>query len=315
MIVITGGAGFIGSHLVERLLGDGERVLVFDSFDDYYAPEVKWRNLAGTLAAPGCRLRVGDVRDPKALGRALAAEPVSCVIHLAARAGVRPSLADPALYMDVNVTGTMQVLEAARAARVPHVVIASSSSVYGDVTKVPFREGVSEGHPASPYGASKRAMEIVARNYADLHGLRVTSLRFFTAYGPRQRPDMAIHKFARAIDAGQPVTLFGKGDTRRDYTFVADVVDGVVRASRRQGGELYRDYNLGREESVGLEELIDALERALGKKARREHTSEQPGDVRITSADCSRARGELGYAPATSIDAGLAAFVRWLRAG
>jgi UDP-glucuronate 4-epimerase len=313
MYLVTGGAGFIGSHLVERLVRDRRRVVVFDSFDDFYPEAIKRRNLAPALESGAVEIVTGDVRDRGALDRALAGRPIEALIHLAARAGVQPSLRDPALYMDVNVTGTIHVLEAARAAGIARVVVASSSSVYGDSDRVPFREGASEGTPASPYGASKRAMEIAARTHAELHGMTVTALRFFTAYGPRQRPDMAIHKFARRIARGEPIQLFGTGDTRRDYTYVSDVVDGIVRAIGREG-DRYREYNLGREESVTLAELIAALERALGKAALREHRPEQPGDMRVTAADSGRARAELGYAPRVSIDEGLGEFARWLAA-
>jgi UDP-glucuronate 4-epimerase len=313
-VLVTGGAGFIGSHLVERLAGDGHEVAVYDSFDDYYPPEVKWRNLRSLVSAGRIDLEVGDVRDPVALGRAFASRPIATVIHLAARAGVQPSLAEPALYADVNVTGTLRVLEAARAAGVGHVVVASSSSVYGDVDRLPLAEDRSEGTPASPYGASKRAMEVVAATFAAAFSLPVTALRFFTAYGPRQRPDMAIHKFARAILDGTPIALYGEGSSRRDYTFVGDVVDGIVRAMARRGGPAYRVYNLGREEPVTLDALVDALEAALGRRAERRHEAARPGDVRATAADGTRARRELGFEPRVTLADGLGEFARWLEA-
>jgi UDP-glucuronate 4-epimerase len=312
-IIVTGGAGFIGSHLVDRLLGDGADVIVVDNFDPYYPRAVKEANLAAAILSPRCRLVEFDIRDAartKALVREFHPE---AIVHLAARAGVRPSIEDPALYADVNVRGTVHWLEAASQLDPrPRFVYASSSSVYGDRPDAPFRETDPVDLPISPYAATKKACELLAFTFHHLYGLPVTGLRFFTAYGPRNRPDLAIAKFTRLIDRGEPVPLFGDGKTRRDYTFVSDIVDGIIRAIDRCNS--HHIYNLGNSEPVELRHLVDAIALALGKTPVVKRLPEQPGDVRQTYADISRAVNELGYSAKTPIAEGLARYIAWYRA-
>jgi UDP-glucuronate 4-epimerase len=312
-ILVTGGAGFIGSHLVESLLADGIRVICIDDFNDYYAPALKEKNLSAAMDNSLFTLLRGDIRSAAMLDRACAGRRLDAVVHLAARAGVRPSLQDPILYHDVNVGGTIQVLEACRRHQIPRLVMASSSSVYGDRVKVPFQEEERVDWPISPYAASKKSAELIGHTYHYLYGLSVSCLRFFTVYGPRQRPDMAIHKFARAIVEGREIAVYGDGSTRRDYTFVEDIVAGIRGAVTAEYG--YEVFNLGNSETVSLAYLIDVLEGALGRKARRRHEPEQPGDVPITSADVTKAREMLGYCPRVAIEEGLSRFAAWLLAG
>jgi UDP-glucuronate 4-epimerase len=314
LVLVTGAAGFIGSHLVDRLLEVGEEVVGLDNFDDFYSPEIKRRNLtkAGSFG-PAFRLVEGDVRDAELLARLFAEKRFDAVIHLAARAGVRPSIDQPGLYLDVNVRGSLTLLEAARAAGVKRLVLASSSSVYGAGTPAPFREDAPCDRPVSPYAASKRAMEHLAQVYHRLHGLDIACVRYFTTYGPRQRPDLAIHKFARLIEAGKPVPFFGDGKSGRDYTYVSDIVDGTLGALYRSKG--FEIYNLGESRVVTLGELLGKIEAALGRKAVREPLPDQPGDVLVTSADISKSRRMIGYTPSVGLEEGLARFVKWLRRG
>jgi UDP-glucuronate 4-epimerase len=311
-IIVTGGAGFIGSHLVDRLLGDGAEVIVVDNFDPYYPRAFKEANLAAALLSPQCRLVELDIRDAARTKSLVSEFHPEAIVHLAARAGVRPSIDDPALYADVNVQGTIHWLEAAsRIEPRPRFVYASSSSVYGDRRDAPFRETDRVDLPISPYAATKKACELLAFTFHHLYGLPVTGLRLFTAYGPRNRPDLAIAKFTRLIDRGEPVPLFGDGKSRRDYTFVSDVVDGIIRAIDRCN--CHYIYNLGNSEPVELRHLVDAIASALGKTPVIEHLPQQPGDVRQTYADISRAVNELGYSPKTSISEGLARYIAWYR--
>jgi UDP-glucuronate 4-epimerase len=305
-VLVTGGAGFIGSHLVEALVERGDSVRVLDSFDPYYDPAIKRRNIAGVL--PHIELLEGDLRDLELLGRAV--RGVDSVVHLAARAGVRSSLERPVSYMQVNVAGTQGLLEAMRAAGVSHLVAASSSSVYGSRRQGPFRESDVLGIPASPYAASKHAMEIICRTWQQLYDLQLTMLRFFTVYGPRQRPDMAIHGFARKIKAGQPITMFGDGSTLRDYTYIGDIVKGLLASVDRPLPCAV--LNLGNTNPIRLDTLIRKLGEALETEVRVERTGHQPGDVPLTWADVSLANQLLGYRPATSLEEGLGQFVRWL---
>jgi UDP-glucuronate 4-epimerase len=312
-IIVTGGAGFIGSHLVDRLLVDGAEVIAVDNFDPLYPRAVKEANLAEALRSPRCRLVELDIRDAAGVGSLMGPARPDAIVHLAAPAGVRPSIEDPGLYADVNVTGTVRWLEAAcRIEPRPRFVYASSSSVYGDRPDAPFRETDPVDRPISPYAATKKACELLAYTFHHLHGLPVTGLRFFTAYGPRNRPDLAIAKFTRLIDHGEPLPMFGDGTTRRDYTFVTDIVDGIVRAIERCRG--HHLYNLGNSDPVELRHLIDAIAAALGKTPIIRGLPEQPGDVHQTSADISRAAAELGYAPGTPLAEGLARYVHWYRA-
>lgn len=311
-ILVTGAAGFIGSNLVDRLLDDGAEVVGVDNFDPFYDAGRKRRNLAAAAARERFRLVELDLRDADAVRRLVLDERPDSVVHLAARAGVRPSIERPGLYADVNVSATTYLMEAAVGLDpMPRFVYASSSSVYGDRPDAPFREADNVDRPISPYAATKKACELMAHAFHHVHGLPVTGLRFFTAYGPRNRPDLAIYKFADLIDRGLPVPMFGDGTTRRDYTYVADIVDGVVRAIDHCKG--HHLYNLGHSEPVVLRDMIAAIGRALGKEPAIDRRPEQPGDVRQTYADISRARDELGYEPSTPFDEGLARFVAWFR--
>jgi UDP-glucuronate 4-epimerase len=308
-VLITGVAGFIGSFVAERLLADGWEVLGLDSFDDYYAPSIKRANLRGVSSSPRFRLTEGDFRDEALLESLFGEHGPQAVVHLGARAGVRPSLLKAALYADVNVTGTTRLLEACRRHGVEKFLFASSSSVYGKRPLEPFGEEDSADHPLSPYAATKRAGELICHTYHHLFGLDVTCLRFFTVYGPRQRPEMAIHSFTRSIAAGKPIAVFGDGSARRDFTYISDTVDGVARALERCRG--YRIFNLGNSNTVELREVIGLIERELGRKAKIENLPEEPGDVPVTFADIRRAREELGYQPRVSIAEGIRSFVRW----
>lgn len=311
-VIVTGAAGFIGSHVVDRLLADGHRVTGLDNFDDFYPARAKRANIAKALAHEAFEHVEGDIRDAAAIDELFVQARPDAVIHLAARAGVRPSLENPALYMDVNVTGTTRIFEAARRlAQPPRVIYASSSSVYGDRETAPFRETDDVDSPISPYAASKRACELIASTYHHLYGLNLTGLRFFTAYGPRNRPDLAIAKFARMIAADQPIPMFGDGTTRRDYTYVEDIADGVIRAMHRCRG--LHLYNLGNSSPVPLTDLIATIGHALGKTPRIERQPLQPGDVSQTFADISRARTDLGFEPRMPFAEGIGRYVEWLR--
>ena len=318
-ILVTGGAGFIGSHLCRRLAERGDSVVVLDNLDPYYDIAIKRRNLDGLKDAAGDRLTwiEGDIRDASVCSTAM--RGVDGVIHLAALAGVRPSLAEPSRYMDVNVRGTQVLLDSLRtlaeagevAGHVPFV-FGSSSSVYGGNEKVPFSEEDPVDEPISPYASSKRAGELLAFTFHHLTGAPVACLRFFTVYGPGQRPEMAIHKFCRGIVGGESLPFYGDGSTRRDYTFVSDIIDGVVSALDRAKG--YRIYNLGGAATTTLAELVHLLETALGRTAVLDRQPEQPGDVEKTHADISRAQAELGYTCKVPIAEGLRQFVDWYSA-
>ncbi len=310
-VLVTGGAGFIGSHLVEALLAAGREVVALDNFDDYYHPEVKRRNLEPSQGQPGFVLAEGDIRDEKLVDSVFTTHPIGVVVHLAARAGVRPSIQNPVLYSDVNLTGTTVLLEACRRHGIGKFIFGSSSSVYGNNSKLPFSEKDEVDSPVSPYAATKRSGELLCATYHHLYRLNVFSLRFFTVYGPRQRPEMAIHKFTRLIDRGLPVPRFGDGSTRRDYTYITDIINGVMRAIERvQGCEI---LNLGGSHTTSLAQLITMLERRLGQKAILEEEPDQPGDVIATCADVEKARRLLGYEPQVGIEDGIAQFVEWYR--
>ncbi len=307
-ILVTGGAGFIGSHLVDKLVGDGHSVSVLDDLNDFYSPELKRRNLAGV--ASRITLHEKDIRDRDAVSTIVSGGGFDQIVHLAARAGVRPSIVHPALYLETNIGGTFNLLEAACAAGVPRFVLASSSSVYGLCKEIPFREDVCLQSTISPYATTKLACEQLCSNYSHLKGLRVVCLRFFTVYGPRQRPDLAIHKFTEQILAGKPIDQYGDGSTRRDYTYVDDIVQGVV-SSLHYNGPAFDIFNLGECETTTLSQLISALETALGRKAEIRRMPEQPGDVPLTCADISKAKRLLGYNPHTPITEGIPKFVQW----
>ncbi|MBE0536453.1 MAG: GDP-mannose 4,6-dehydratase [Phycisphaerae bacterium] len=312
-VLVTGAAGFIGSHLCERLLADGCAVVGLDSFDSFYDPEIKWANLAACMADERFQLVEADIRDIHPINAILANRDVDAVVHLAARAGVRPSIEEPMLYQDVNVNGTVLLLEAVKNFGVKKFIFASSSSVYGNNEKVPFSETDTVDYPISPYAATKKAGELICYTFSHLYGTDVTCLRFFTVYGPRQRPDLAIHKFARLIERGEPTPVFGDGSMMRDFTYIDDIIDGVAAAIDACEG--YEIYNLGESRPIRLDALIAAIETALGKKAILQHLPMQPGDVNRTYADVRKAAAALGYQPRTGIETGLKRFVEWFRSG
>ncbi len=312
-VLLTGVAGFIGSNLAERLTARGDEVVGVDNFDPFYARGVKEANLAVLRQRRGFSFHELDILDGAAIRRLL--DPDTVIVHLAAKAGVRPSLADPAGYLRANVTGTQSLLDAARAAGCPRFVFGSSSSVYGDDTPAPFREDAPAVHPISPYAATKRAAELVLESLAPHAGLRVAALRFFTVYGPRQRPDLAIHSFTRRLAAGEPITMFGDGTDARDYTYIEDIVDGVVAAvdwtaTAPVGMEI---LNLGGNEAVPLRRMIAEIAAALGVEPTVQQAGRQPGDVRLTAADLTRSARVLGYHPTTSFTEGIRRFVAWFR--
>ena len=312
-ILVTGGAGFIGSHLLDRLAAEGREAVCLDDFNDYYSPRIKRRNIAGALETGSVHLVEGDICDLELCRRVFNEHRIERVVHLAARAGVRPSIREPLLYERVNCQGTLNLLECAREAGVEIFVFGSSSSVYGVSDRVPFREDDPADHPISPYAATKRVCELYCSNYHELHGMRILCLRFFTVYGPRQRPDLAISKFTRLIEAGKPIPVFGDGSSRRDYTYVSDVVAGVAAAL--DSSLEFEIINLGNSSPVTLGELIERVEQATGKKAQIERLPDQPGDVPLTYADISKAQRLLGYRPGTPIGEGIRAFVEWFREG
>ncbi len=307
-VLVTGGAGFIGSHLVERLLGAGHEVDVLDEFNDYYEPRIKRANLQAVHDR--ITIHEADIRDADAVGRIISTGNFGSIVHLAARAGVRPSIKEPRLYIDANIIGTYNLLEAARQAGIHRFICASSSSVYGVLKTAPFREDMALTETISPYAATKLAAEQLCSNYSHLYGMRTINLRFFTVYGPRQRPDLAIHKFTRFIHEGRPIDQYGDGSTRRDYTYINDIIQGVM-ACLTYEGQLCDVFNLGESQTTTLTELIHAIEDTLGKKAVINFMPEQPGDVPLTYADISKARTLLSYNPTTKIKEGIPKFVDW----
>lgn len=312
-ILITGGAGFIGSHLVDRLLAEGTwRIAVVDDFNDFYDPAIKSENVRAQLENPNYQLFRIDIRDGAALEKVFTAVELDCIVHLAARAGVRPSLQQPLLYSETNIDGTLNLLELARAHEIKQFVFGSSSSVYGINAKVPFGEDDPIRQPISPYAATKAAGELLCHTYSHLYGLRCLCLRFFTVYGPRQRPDLAIHKFARLLSDGKPIPVFGDGTTRRDYTYIDDIIAGVRAAVDYEASD-YEVINLGESRTVELRELISLLEKELGTKAQIDRQPAQPGDVPQTFADISKARRLLGYNPQTQIEDGIRRFLDWFQ--
>ena len=325
-ILITGGAGFIGSHLVDFLMNGADenfsgpsfesggqvRVTVLDNFNDFYSPAIKRANVAHHAGRDGFELIEEDITDARAMNELFARVRFDCVVHLAARAGVRPSLEDPLAYEDTNVRGTYALLEAARLHDVPRFVFGSSSSVYGINSRLPFSEDDPIAQPISPYAATKIAGEAACHAYSHLYGVRVVCLRFFTVYGARQRPDLAIHKFARLISEGRPISVFGDGTTRRDYTYVDDIISGVVAAMKLDHSP-FEIINLGESQTVELRTLISLIEESLGKRAIINRQPEQPGDVPITYASIDKARRLLGYDPKTKIEAGIKKFVAWFK--
>jgi UDP-glucuronate 4-epimerase len=307
-ILVTGGAGFIGSHLVEKLLATGHEVAILDDFNDFYDPQIKHANIAGF--AKDTAVHHIDLRDSASVRNVFQREKFETIAHLAARAGVRPSIEHPQLYCDTNVSGTLHLLDAARVTGVERFIFASSSSVYGSSKTVPFSEDQHLTQTLSPYAATKIAAEFLCSTYAHLYPMRVVSLRYFTVYGPRQRPDLAIHQFTRRIYAGEPIEQFGDGTTRRDYTFIDDVIQGTM-AALKYDGPRFDIFNLGESETIQLKDLISAIENALRKKAKINRLPEQPGDMPLTCADISKARKLLGYNPTTRFSDGLPRFIEW----
>jgi len=313
-VLITGGAGFIGSHLTRRLLERGDRITVLDNFNDFYDPARKRANVAPFLEAPHrdrYRLVEGDIRDADLVDGLFAEGSFDCVVHLAARAGVRPSLEQPILYEEVNCIGTLRLLEAARRHGPENFVFGSSSSVYGINDKVPFSESDGVDRPISPYATTKRAGELLCFNYHHLYALRTSCLRFFTVYGPAQRPEMAIHKFTDLLARGEAVPMFGDGTSRRDYTYIDDILDGIVAAMELAPG--FEIFNLGGAETTALKDLIHWIAEELEVEPRIEYLPAQPGDVPITYADVGKAGRQLGYSPKVPIREGLRRFVAWYR--
>ena len=312
-ILVTGAAGFIGSHVCDRLLERGETVVGFDCFDDFYPLEVKERNLSKALQSSAFSLIRGDIRDSGALDGL--PRGIDSVVHLAARAGVRPSIEKPALYSDVNIMGTVRMLGWVKDREIRTLVFASSSSVYGNNKRVPFAESDSVDSPISPYAATKKAGELICHAASHLDGLTVACLRFFTVYGPRQRPDLAIYKFTQLLSEGQEIPVYGDGSTSRDYTFVDDIVTGVLGALEwaTQRESEYGVFNLGNQRTVTLSEMISTIAEEMGAEARIKRLPMQPGDVERTFADISRARRLLGYDPTTEFRAGVRRFIDWFR--
>ena len=312
-ILVTGGAGFIGSHLVDKLLGEGDwQITVVDNFNDFYAPEVKRANISAFLFHPQFALREIDICDAENLREVFAENKFDAIVHLAAQAGVRPSLSEPKLYAETNINGTLNLLELAREFAVEQFVFGSSSSVYGINSKVPFAEDDKISQPISPYAATKAAGELLCHTYSHLYPIRSVCLRFFTVYGARQRPDLAIHKFARLISDDKPIEMFGDGTTRRDYTFVDDIIQGV-RAAIDYRETSHEIFNLGESQTIELSRLIELLEENLGKKATIQRKPMQPGDVPITFADITKAKELLNYNPTTKIEEGIEKFVEWFQ--
>ena len=309
-VLLTGGAGFIGSNLIERLLKDGYDIVCLDNFNDYYAPQIKRNNIKPFLRERNFNLVEVDIRDKDTLKKVFEKYKFQKVIHLAAQAGVRFSLKQPNLYVDVNVNGTLNLLELSKEYKIKNFIFGSSSSVYGATKEIPFSE---EGKlkPISPYGVSKRTGELLCYTYNHLYNLPVTVLRFFTVYGPRQRPDMAIHKFTKLIDEGKEICLYGNGETSRDYTYISDIVEGIISSLNKDFN--YEIFNLGNSNPTNLSHLIFLIEKNLGKSAKIRYLSEQPGDPSITFADISKSKRMLNYNPKIKIEEGIKRFVEWYK--
>ena len=308
--LITGAAGFIGSHLCERLIADNHIVVGLDNFDPFYDRKIKESNIKALIKSDRFKLVEGDIRDATCV-ESICNNGVDIIVHLAAKAGVGPSIADPIGYADCNINGTMVLLEAARKFNIKKFIFASSSSVYGNNKKIPFSETDNVDYPISPYAATKKAGELICHTYHHLYKMDITCLRYFTVYGPRQRPDLAIHKFAKLIEQGKPIPVFGDGSMMRDFTYIDDIIDGTVAAIDKCKG--FEIYNLGESRPVRLDELVEELEKALGKKAIIERKPVPPGDARQTYADIAKAKEKLGYDPKTDIEVGLGNFVGWIR--
>lgn len=312
-ILVTGGAGFIGSHLCEKLLQEDHTVLNIDNFNDYYDPKIKNKNIESASKNYRYHLYKGDIRDYDFLETLFSHQKIDLIIHLAAMAGVRPSIEQPLYYSDVNINGTMNLLEMAKNYGIRKFIFASSSSVYGNNKKVPFAESDNVDFPISPYAATKKADELICHTYHSLYNISMIGLRFFTVYGPRQRPDLAIHKFARRIIDDIPIQVYGDGTTQRDYTFIDDIIDGVMRSiDYVNENSCYEIFNLGESQTITLKKMIETIEDALGKKAIKEVMPMQPGDVDRTFADISKSKKILNYNPQTKFEDGIKVFIDWL---
>lgn len=310
-ILVTGGAGFIGSHLSETLLKQGQEVICLDNFNDYYDPKIKRSNISFLQDQTKYTLIEGDILNLELLRQSFADFKFDVVVHLAARAGVRPSIQEPLLYQQVNVEGTTNLLEMAKEYRTEKFIFGSSSSVYGENKKVPFSESDPVDRPISPYASTKKACELICYTYHHLYNIPITCLRFFTVYGPRQRPDMAIHKFTRAIDAGEQISMYGDGNSRRDYTYVTDIIAGICKSIEYCSD--YDIYNLGESKTIELRELIQLISKCLGQEAKIRKLPIQPGDVPVTFADITKAKNEISYHPKVDIEQGVSQFVRWYK--
>jgi UDP-glucuronate 4-epimerase len=308
-ILVTGGAGFIGSHVIDKLLERGDEVICIDSLNSYYSPDIKLQNIAHNTKHPKFHFYPVDIRMKSEVRNIFKKHKISKIIHLAAMAGVRPSIENPRLYTDTNISGTTNLLDLAVKYEISKFVFASSSSVYGNTKETPFTESMNVDNPISPYAATKKAGELLCHTYHHLHGLNINCLRFFTVYGPRGRPDMAIAKFTKAIDEGKPIDVYGDGTSQRDYTFVDDIVSGVIASLDIDCG--FEIFNLGNSDTVYLSKLISTIETELGKKANINRLPMQPGDVDITYADISKAQKMLNYNPKTKIDFGIKKYVEW----
>jgi len=309
MILVTGAAGFIGSHLCEKLLGNNFSVAGIDNFDPFYDPKIKKRNLQNFQDHPGFEFYEATITGMPAMEKIFSQHRFSHIVHLAAKAGVRPSIEQPIAYKTTNIDGTLNLLEMARLHKINRFIFASSSSVYGNNKKIPFSESDPVDNPISPYAATKKAGELICYTYHHLYKINVSALRFFTVYGPRQRPEMAIHKFTRQIDSGEPVQLYGYGRLKRDFTYIDDILQGVMSVIENVHG--YEIFNLGESQTISTSQLIDVIEQKLGKKAIRSEVEMQPGDVDITFADITKAQKILDYQPNTTIENGVAKFVEW----
>ncbi|MCK9409413.1 MAG: GDP-mannose 4,6-dehydratase [Bacteroidetes bacterium] len=310
-VLVTGAAGFIGSHVTEKLLDKGYKVIGIDNFDIFYSRQIKERNLINIIQRPNFQFIESDIRNRENFRTICISNKIESIIHLAARAGVRPSIVDPTLYISVNIDGTVNILETMKECGIKKLVFASSSSVYGDTNTVPYSETQNTDYPVSPYAATKKACELFCSQYSTLYNLNISCLRFFTAYGPRQRPEMAIHKFVRHIVNELPIEMYGDGTTARDYTYISDIVDGIIASLNYLSG--FEIYNLGESSSIPLIKLIRLLEEILHKKAIVNNLPMQSGDVHFTFADISKAKTKLHYNPSIGIETGLQYFCDWYK--
>lgn len=309
--LVTGGAGFIGSHLVDNLLGESHNVVVLDNFDQFYDKEIKLKNISSARTFDSFQLIEGDIRDRNILEEIFSENNIDVVVHLAAKAGVRPSIENSEEYYDVNINGTLNILETMKKFEVKNLIFASSSSVYGNNEKVPFSENDFVDNPISPYAATKKSGELICHTYHHLYDFKINCLRFFTVYGPRQRPDLAIHKFCKKIMNGESIQMFGDGSTKRDYTYIDDIIQGIKLSIENLSG--FEVFNLGESRTIELKDLISMIEKEIGKKAVIDKLPLQPGDVEKTFADISKAKELLGYNPQFEIEAGIRNFIDWIK--